>query len=176
MTVEQILNKFQGELERDAVEHLKESRRVAQYDAILRDSQRSLSALTQKTSTLLSKQSELEGMLNSIGAFHSEFEKNLDQLEGQVDQLFEVQAHLSPSDADLQRENAYATAVRCNQRLESLTQNVSGTLQQLEISGDGETSDILRILHQHQMQLVQLEQASRSIDHDINQLSNALSN
>jgi len=174
LTVEQILNRFQGELERDTVEYLKESRRVAQYDAILRDSQRSLSALTQKTSTLLLQQTELEGMLTGIGTFHSEFENNLDQLEGQVDQLFGAQAHLSPSDADMQRENAYATAVQCDQRLESLSHSVCGTLEQLEIVGDDEVANILKILHQHQMQLADLEHASRVMEHDIHQLNNSL--
>jgi hypothetical protein len=40
-------------LEKDAVECVQEARRVAEYDAKLRDSQRSLSALSEQTSYLI---------------------------------------------------------------------------------------------------------------------------
>jgi chromosome segregation ATPase len=172
LTVEQILNKFQAELEKDAVEYLKEAKRVAQYDATLRDSQRALSALSTKTSQLLQQQSELEGMLKGIGAFHSEFEKNLDQLEVQVDQLFGAQSHVVPTDSDVQRENAYSTAVQCEQRLQALQEAATTMLQRLELGGgQGPVADIVKILQQHEMQLASLEQTNRAMEHDINQLS-----
>ena len=169
--MEQILNKFQAELEKDAVDYLKESKRVAEYDAILRDSQRSLSALSQQTSQLLVQQAELEQVLNGIGAFHGELESTMDLLDSEVDQLFGAQAHMAPLDADLQRENAYATAIQCEQRLQVLSQSITSTLQKVAPQGEGEVVDIMKILHQHQMQLVQLEQASRAMEHDIGQLN-----
>jgi hypothetical protein len=44
--VEKILNKFQKELEKDTVAYLDQAKRVCQYNAVLRDSQRNLSHLT----------------------------------------------------------------------------------------------------------------------------------
>ena len=46
LTVEQILNKFQAELDRDTSAFLADAHRVAQYDALLRDSQRNVSNLS----------------------------------------------------------------------------------------------------------------------------------
>jgi chromosome segregation ATPase len=172
--VEQILNKFQAELEKDTVAYLNESRRVAEYDAVLRDSQRSLSALSEHTSQLLAQQTDLENILNGIGAFHTELETNLDLLDSEVDQLFGAQSHLAPVDADLQRENAYATAVQCEQRLQVLSQSLSSTLERVAPKGDGEVADIMKVLHKHQIQLAQLEHVSRSMEQDINQLNVSL--
>jgi hypothetical protein len=54
------------------------------------------------------QRTELENVLNGIGAFHVELENTMDLLDSEVDQLFGAQAHMAPVDADLQRENAYA--------------------------------------------------------------------
>ena len=119
------------------------------------------------------QQTDLERVLQGIGAlFHTELEKNLDLLDSEVDQLFGAQSHTAPMDADLQRENAYATAVQCEQRLLGLSQSISSTLENVVVAPSqqgqhGQVTDILKILHKHQMQLAQLEHASRAIEHDV---------
>ena len=126
------------------------------------------------------QQTDLERVLQGIGAlFHTELEKNLDLLDSEVDQLFGAQAHMAPVDADLQRENAYATAVQCEQRLLGLSQSISSTLENVVAAPSqqgqhGQVADILKILHKHQMQLAQLEHASRAMEHDISQLNVSL--
>jgi hypothetical protein len=61
LTVEQILHKFQKELEKDAVAYLDQAKRVVcEYNAILRDSQPDLSHLTSQTQRLLLEQEQAE--------------------------------------------------------------------------------------------------------------------
>lgn len=178
--MEQIINKFQAELEKDALQYMKESKRVAQYDAVLRDSQRLLSDLSQQTSTMMVHQTELERKLSGIGAFQKELEGNLEKLENHVSDLFDAQAHLQPVDSDLQRENAYSTALECEQKLQGLLGSLEGIGTRIasaqESAYSGEVGDVCRILNMHQMQLFQLERASRAMEHDIDQLSTSLAN
>jgi len=174
LTVEQILNKFQKELESDAVDYMKQAHRVMQYDAILRDSQRSLSHMTQQTSKLLVQQTELEQLLQGIGAFQTELDSNLTKMETQVDDLFRAQSHVTPVEADRKREQAYNTAVEVDGRLSILTTNLQSSLHALEGAQENimtaEVGDVVRIMNMHQSQLEQLERATRTMDHDIKQL------
>jgi len=105
-------------VEKDAIEYINESKRVAHYDAVLRDSQRMLTDLSSQTSRLMVHQTELERILKGIGAHQTELESNLTTLETQVAQVFEAQVHMTPGDADVQRENAYSLALACEQRLQ----------------------------------------------------------
>ena len=174
LTVEQILNKFQKELESDAADYMKQAHRVMQYDAVLRDSQRSLSHMSQQTSKLIVQQVELEQLINGIGAFQSELDSNLQIMEAQVDDLFRAQAHLTPVEADRKREQAYNTAVEVDGRISLLTTNLRSSLRQLDGAQEtvitGEVGDVCRIINLHQSQLEQLERTTRSMDHDIKQL------
>jgi predicted RNase H-like nuclease (RuvC/YqgF family) len=178
MSVEQILNSFQEQLEKDALQYVREANRVAHYDAILRDSQRNCLSLTNQTSRLFAEQAEMEGIIKNIGAFQSELENNIEVLENNVDDLFQAQAHVAPRDADIERENAYSTALNLDERLSLLSQDLQSTLRLLDESQDqvlrGPVGDVVKILNNHQNGLVQLEQASRSMEQDIAQIERYL--
>jgi DNA repair exonuclease SbcCD ATPase subunit len=178
MSVEQILNAFQAELEKDALQYVSEANRVAHYDAILRDSQRNLASLTNQTSRLMVEQAEMEAIIKNIGAFQFELQNNIEVLEQNVDELFRAQAHVAPRDADIERENAYSTALTVDERLSLLSDQLQSTLRLLDESQDqvltGPVGDIVRILNGHQNGLVQLEQSSRSMEQDIAQIGRYL--
>ena len=88
LTVEQILNKFQAELDRDTSAFLADAHRVAQYDALLRDSQRNVSNLTNQVQKLLVRQAELDRTLNGIGSYQSELSSTLEDIERHADEPF----------------------------------------------------------------------------------------
>jgi nuclear pore complex protein Nup62 len=180
MSVEQILNSFQEQLEKDALQYVREANRVAHYDSILRDSQRNFLSLFHQTSRLMVEQAEMEGVIKNIGAFQSELESNIEVLENNVDDLFQAQAHVAPRDADIEREHAYATALNVDERLDLLSQELQSTLRLLDesqdqvLKGGGPVGDIVKILNNHQNGLVQLEQTSRSMEQDITQIERYL--
>lgn len=178
MSVEDILNSFQSQLEKDAIQYTKEAERVAHYDAILRDSQRNLVELGDLTCKLLVEQGELEGTIKQIGGFSTELDSNLTTLEKDVDMLFAAQARVAPQDSDVERESAYSTAINIDARLSTLSQQLQETLQKLDDSQDqvlsGPLGDVVRILNSHQNGLAQLEQSSRSMEQDIAQIERYL--
>ena len=169
--MEQILNKFQQELEKDSVVYLEEARRVAEYDAILRDSQNDITSLTEQMQRCMVQQKEVEQTLAGIGNFQSELDRNLDAVEHNVDELFAAQSHLVPGDADCEREAAYQTANSVEQRLKTLEESLQSTLQQMDAAQEraltGDVAKIVQILNQHQNSLAALEEAGRRMEHDI---------
>jgi nuclear pore complex protein Nup62 len=178
LTVEQILNKFQKELEQDALGYLDQAKRVCEYDAVLRDSQRDLAHLTSQTQRLLLEQEQVEQTLLGIGAFQDQLETTLSQVEQQVDELFTSQSHLAPHDADVERERAYQTANHIDYRLEELTESLRTTFGHLTNANqkafNGEVGQIVTILNQHQDGLGQLESAARTLELDVTHVGRLL--
>ena len=179
LTVEQIINKFQKELEADALDYLDQAKRVCEYDAVLRDSQRDLAHLTQQTQRLMLEQQQVEQTLQGIGAFQDELEQTLSSVEQQVDQLFESQSHLAPQDADVERERAYEMATTIDNRLDLLLEQLNQTASNLAAANDkafsGQVGQIVQILNQHQTGLSQLDLSARKMEKDIAIVSRALS-
>lgn len=171
MTVEQILNKFQQELEKDSLIFVQEARRVSEYDAMLRDSQREINQFTLQAQRCLYQQSEMEQALATVGAFQKEFDSCLNAIESQIDELYQVQSHLAPVDADMERERAYDTAFTIEQRLNSTTSALQHMLQELDESQQkmlpGDVGKIVKILNQHQSALAELESTGRRMEQDI---------
>ena len=180
LTVEQILNKFQKELEKDAMDYIDQAKRVCEYDAVLRDSQRDLAQIATQTQRLLLEQQQVEKALEGIGAFQDELESTLSQVEGNVDELFARQSHLAPQDADFERERAYATASTIDRRLEELKENMVSTAGQINSANErafsGEVANIVAILNKHQDGLSSLQNAARRIDNDASNISRMLQN
>lgn len=193
MTVEQILNAFQQEIERDAKTYLEEARRVAEYDAILRDSQRDISLLSEQVSRCLIEQTEVEQTLTQIGAFQSELDRTLTTVERNVDDLFSGSsssnaadaAHLMPVDADVEREAAYKMARDVDVRLQELHSSLQTTLRRMDAAqersakddngtGAGVVGQIVHVLNQHQSSLATLHDMGRRMEHDIALLNQAM--
>jgi nuclear pore complex protein Nup62 len=181
MTVEQILNTFQQEMEKDAKVYLEEARRVAEYDAILRDSQRDLNVLTEQTRLCLIEQKEVEQTLNGIGAMQDEVGRLLETVELNVDELFaSTQSFLMPADADFEREMAYKMAHDVDIRLQTLHSELEDKLTKMDetqeraMSSLGDVAKIVQVLNQHQNSLAALEDAGRRMEHDIGQVNRVL--
>eukprot|EP00978_Attheya_sp_CCMP212_P017463 scaffold46537_cov44-Attheya_sp.AAC.3 len=163
---------------------MNEAQRVAEYDAVLRDSQRSIASLTEWTSRLMMRQVEVDTTLHQSGtAFQSELETELDTLEGYVDQLFAAQSHVVPEDADVEREVAYVRATQVEARLSGLTQTLDRTVHDLHVAqqrssqeqSPGEVGQILNVLNAHHDSLAQLEMASHAIETDVAMMNRSLS-
>ena len=188
LTVEQILNKFQAELDRDTSAFLADAHRVAQYDALLRDSQRNVSNLTNQVQKLLVRQAELDRTLNGIGSYQSELSSTLEGIERHVDELFASQSHLVPEDADVEREKAYANAIDIDGRLAGMNDGLRSILGSLEAAqerafatgaggdgADGDVGQILATMNANHDILAHLEAAARRIEGDVGAVGMALS-
>jgi nuclear pore complex protein Nup62 len=130
------------------------------------------------------QQDELERTFQGIGAFQLELDSTLETLEKNVDDLFMAQSHLTPQDADVERERAYETASNIDTSLNILSQDLKQTLQQMDVAQErvfgshGQAGDVGRIVHilnTHQNRLGELEALGRKMDADISQLNKALS-
>lgn len=175
MTVEGILNRFQKELEEDAVAFLDQAKRVCEFDAVVRDSQRALSQLASQTQRLLLEQEQVEVMLMGIDTFQTHLEQTLGQVEAQVDHLFVGQSHLAPQDADVQRERAYQTALTVDAQLETLESTLASTLNELSLaSSDDRSSQLMAVLNQHQDSLAAVEAATRQLELDVKHVGRML--
>ena len=195
MTVEGILNRFQKELEDDALAFLDQASRVCTFDAVVRDSQRALSQLATVTQRLLLEQEQVESMLIGIDSFQGQLEQTLDHVEAQVDQLFVGQSHLSPHDADVQRERAYQMALTVDSQLETLESTLASTMQELStaasttslpsLSSSSSTTPhgtnkkmdaslLVAVLNQHQDSLLAVDAATRQLELDVKHVGKML--
>jgi Nsp1-like C-terminal region len=190
MTVEQILNAFQKYLEGDAAAFVEESQRVLDHDAVLRQSQRDLALLATHAQTLCAQQNDVQQQLLGIEAQQSSLDQQLRYAEGLLDSLFASQSHLAPTDADVQREKTYTTALAVDQRLSALTDQLKESLKLLDEAatstsssgsggGDSSNSDdhrnLLAILNQHQNALAEIELTSQRVEHDMKRIQLAMS-
>ena len=95
-------------------------------------------------------------------------------------ELFDQASQYSPCDADRQREQAYSTAISLETRLSSLSKSLQETLVQMEEAQarvwekDTQTGPIVRVLHDHQNALRDLEKAGQTLEVEIAQVSQFL--
>jgi len=187
LTVEEILNKFQKQLEEDALAFCDEAKRVCEYDAILRDNQRDLAKLTQQAQRMMIEQEQIERGLDGIGAFQNQLDNTLAEVEEQVDAIFRAQGHLNPIDADQERERAFEMMKGVDYRLESVTESLRETFETLnqanartfgQPSGDlsgadpaiATIGDVVHILNRHQDGLAELELAAQKLELDCSEV------
>ena len=189
LTVEETLNKFQRQLEEDALAFAEEAKRVCAYDAVLRDSGRDLGKLNTEAQRLMIEQDQVEDGLNTIGAFQNQLDTILAEVEDQVGTIFQTQNHLNPADADLERERSYETAKKIEYQLDDVTNSLRETFDTLNqanasaygASGDGGSSndinsvnDVITVLNRHQDGLAELEAAAQKLELDCNEVSSSL--
>ncbi|KAL3784056.1 hypothetical protein ACHAW5_004141 [Stephanodiscus triporus] len=176
LTVQQILNRFQSELETDAIAFLTEAQRVAYYDATLRDSQHSLSELTNMVSRLMLHQTEVNTQLQGIGSYQNELSKTLDVLERNVDELFAAQSNPLPLDADVERERSYERAIEVDNKLDVMNSTLRHVVNDLNAAqervwssslgvdgDDNEVGKIIGVFNAHHETLACLESKARSV-------------
>ena len=183
LTIEQILNRFQSELETDTIAFLTEAQRIAHYDATLRESQNSLSELTNMVSRLMLHQTEVDTQLQGIGSYQNELGSTLDLLERNVDELFASQSNVNVQDSDIQREKSYERAIDVDNKLDSMTSSLQHVVNDLNAaqervwsaSGNGglvegnneEVGQIIGVFNAHHDTLAYLESKARSVESDL---------
>lgn len=180
LTVEQILNRFQSELETDTISFLQEAQRISQYDATLRDTQHSLSELANMVSRLMLHQNEVGTQLQGIGSYQNELSTTLDQLEKNVDELFAAQSKVSVESADIEREKAYERALEIDSKLGQMGNVLENVVSDLNAaqervwssSSDGEGKDeevgkIIGVFNAHHETLAYLENRARAVESDL---------
>lgn len=194
LTVEEILNKFQRQIEEDSLAFIEEAKRVCDYDAVLRDSQRDLANLTTEAQRLMIEQDQIENGLNTIGAFQNQLDTILTGVEDQIGSIFQAQNHLNPVDADIERERAYETAKMIEYQLDDVTNSLRDTFDTLnqasasafgaggnstdtsggDINGINSAYDVITILNRHQDGLAQLEATAQKLELDCNEVTAVL--
>jgi nuclear pore complex protein Nup62 len=184
LSIEQILNRFQSELESDATSFMNEARRIAHYDTTLRSTQQSLSALTNDVSRLMLHQTELDATLQGVHSYQCELSTTLDTLERNVDELFASQVDVRVGDADIEREKGYEHAVDVDNRLDSIDATLRRVVNDLNaaqervwsslgssggIGGDShdEVGKIIGVFNAHQETLACLEGKARDVESDL---------
>ena len=187
LTVEQILNRFQSELETDTISFLQEAQRISQYDATLRDTQHSLSELANMVSRLMLQQNEVGTQLQGIGSYQNELSTTLDQLEKNVDELFAAQSKVGVESADIEREKAYERALEIDSKLGQMGNVLENVVSDLNAaqervwssSSDGEGKDeevgkIIGVFNAHHETLAYLENRARAVESDLVMVSQVL--
>lgn len=189
LTVEQILNRFQSELETDTIAFLQEAQRIAHYDATLRDTQCSLSELATMVQRLFVHQQEVDSQLQGIGSYQKELATTLDQLEQNVDELFAAQSGISVQDVDIERERAYERALEVDSKLGQMgnvLENVVGELNAAQervwsmsrgsdgYGKDKEVGDIINVFNSHNQTLAQLETKARNLEAEVAMVNQVL--
>jgi len=183
-TISEIINILTGSLEEDANLFLSEAKRIAEYDVLLRDSQQSISDLNNSVQTLLYHQSELDRNLCSVGSFHSEMDTMLSTLEKQVDELYSVSSqHVTPLQADEEREKIYYCAINLNSKLQELQGRMESEVtkfnneqeknQKLNVS-DNVMEQMVQVLNCHYENLAWLERTNSSLQNDAETVGKAL--
>lgn len=189
LTIEQILNRFQAELETDAIAFLQEAQRVAHYDATLRDTQHSLSDLTNTVSRLMLTQSEVDAEVQGIGSYQRELGGTLDLLERNVDELFAAQSHAHVGDADVEREKSYERALDVDAKLTQMNGALTNVVNDLNAaqervwsssearadgSQDEEVGKIVGVFNAHHDTLAFLEGQARAVESDLAMIGQVL--
>ena len=142
------------------------------------DSETDLGRLSEQMQRLLVQQQEMEQTVHAIDDYQNELDRTLDQVEQNVDEIFAAQAHLVPTNADVERETAYRTAESIDQRLTALQESLQTALAKDDYNNDlqpnGDVAVMVQILMQHHKALAALEDAERRLEHDMAQVNRAL--
>jgi Nsp1-like C-terminal region len=183
LSVEQILNKFQKELEQDVLIYKEQARVVAERDAILRDAQRDIQSLTTKLHRCYIQQDELEKTVSSITAFQDEMERTLADCESSVNELFRSQGNVAPVSSDFERENIFKTLEDVESRLQAVQEAFELASSQMNQgivnscnrdNNSTEVAQIIQVLYQHQLTLQEVELTSRRMDKEMDEVSKIL--
>lgn len=181
-TLEDIINSFTVQLEKDALAFTSEARRVSEWDAVLRDSQVSISDLADYVSRILTQQKDLDRTLSSVTAYQGDLNGTLDRLERHIDELFASSAHLMPEDADVQREKAYKRTSDVDSALTTMATQLESTVNDLnaaheraiDVSSSNSLSQIVQIFNEHHETLAWLENTSKKIESEMETIGRGL--
>ena len=165
---------------------------MAHYDSTLRDTQSSLSELTNSVSRLMLHQGEVDTQLKGIGSYQRELGGTLDLLERNVDELFAAQSNVNVEDADVERERGYERAIEVDAKLDSMNTALSNVVNDLNAAQErvwsssgmgrdegkevdsGEVGKIIGVFNAHHDTLAYLESKARAVEADLTMIGQVL--
>jgi chromosome segregation ATPase len=176
MTFEMIINDWTAALEKDAQLFTSVAKKVAEHDGVLRDSNRSISELTDNVLKLCMDQEEVDDNLTAVTNRQGDLEAKLDVLEKDIDAVFASRSNLSPQDADIQRELAYQRAIDVYTRLDAVKSSTAAIANDLNANSEnnnaeGSLGKIVQILNAHFDTLSYIENKSKEIEREVENLN-----
>ncbi|CAM9818117.1 unnamed protein product [Ectocarpus fasciculatus] len=182
MTVEEIVNSWNVELDQDATTFTNEAVKVSDWDVVLRETQSELFSLADDVQKLVLGQQDLARSMKAIEGEQSHLDKTLDQLEGQAEKLMHDQRGQSPEEGDVEREQAFQIAQTVDMQLAGMVDTLKSLVDQVNSStssssfggvggrgdagGDSNARKIVRILNAHHHSLTWLEETSKTMLQD----------
>lgn len=122
---------------------------------------------------------ELDANLNTISSYQQELRTSLEQLEDDVDKMYETQTQL-PEAADIEREQTFQMAIDIDNQLNSMNKTLKDTVEQLNASFFSQTDEknpmtqIIKILNVHQNTLQSIEQKTSGLNREITDIQDTL--
>nr|CCA22034.1 nuclear pore glycoprotein putative [Albugo laibachii Nc14] len=179
-TVEEIINMWSEQLERNAETFTKEAVKVCNWDMELMESQKLLGDIANDVRRIQVGQKELDVNLDTIFAYQNELNSTLSELEQSVEKMYESQDQM-PIAADIEREQTLQLAVDVDDQLNTLTDTLKETVESMNqaqretMDDDNPITQIIKVLNVHHNSLRWIEDNSSRMNQEINQLTKKLS-
>ncbi|KAE9297040.1 hypothetical protein PF008_g23848 [Phytophthora fragariae] len=178
-TIEDIINAWSEQLERNADTFTTEAVKVSKWDSDLMDSQRQLGDIAGDVRRIQVAQNELDTNLDTIFAYQMELKSTLEQLEKSVDKMYESQDQM-PVAADIEREQTLQLSVDIDDQLNSMTTSLKETVEKLNKAQDDAADEnnpmvqIMKVLNVHHNSLQWIEGGAGKLNGEIALLSRKL--
>jgi nuclear pore complex protein Nup62 len=182
--MEDILNLWTKELEKQTKDFHKQANQVAKWDQQLIENGNKISTLHENVTKVEVTQREIDQNLEYINSQQEELNAILDTYEKQIKQVFEennLQQPMQP--ADLQREKAYGLAESLNSQLDDVNKNLNIMVEEINkmanganarqvSTGDDEdvVGQIVQILNSHLSSLQWIDENSMKLQSKIQEV------
>ena len=111
---------------------------VCNADIELFENQTQIAALAKDVYRIATDNKEIDANLDAISAYQHELQTSLEQLENDIDKMYEEPGK-EPEQADIKREEMYHMAVDVDEQLNGMTKTLKETIQQLNASQEAKT-------------------------------------
>ncbi|ORE18459.1 hypothetical protein BCV71DRAFT_115128 [Rhizopus microsporus] len=179
--MEEILNFWTKELERQTKDFHKQATQVSQWDQQLIENGNKIAALHENVKKVELLQQEIDSNLGYINTQQEELSSLLDQYEKQIKDVFNESNLQQPMQtADTQREKAYGLAESLNSQLDDVNRNLNimveeinkmGTTKQSAGDEDDVVGQIVQILNSHLSSLQWIDTHSAKLQNKIQEVS-----
>ncbi|KAI9341053.1 Nsp1-like C-terminal region-domain-containing protein [Pilaira anomala] len=179
--MEDILNMWTKELEKQTKDFHKQASQVAKWDQQLIENGNKISKLHENVTKVEVTQREIDQNLEYINAQQEELNSILDTYEKQIKEVFDesnLQQPMQP--ADIQREKAYGMAEDLNSQLDNVNRNLNVMVEEInkmggskQISNDDDdvVGQIVQILNSHLSSLQWIDNKSMELENKIQEVS-----
>ncbi|KAG0937147.1 hypothetical protein G6F57_007822 [Rhizopus arrhizus] len=180
-TMEDILNLWTRELEKQTKDFHAQASQVAQWDQQLIENGNKIATLHENVKKVEVIQTEIDENLGYINTQQEELSSLLDQYEKQIKDVFNDSNLQQPmQSADIQREKAYGLAESLNSQLDDVNRNLNimveeinrmGSSKQASADEDDVVGQIVQILNSHLSSLQWIDTHSTELQAKIQEVS-----